>query len=51
MSKLKTVMKLTAAAAAIAAAGYGIKYATAPAYEGEAGLPMARSMRLCVMRQ
>jgi len=38
MSKLKTITKLTATAAFIGLGAWGIKYATAPAYTGSAGI-------------
>lgn len=41
MSRIRTTIRITAAATALAAAAWGIAYATAPAYDGTAGIAYA----------
>jgi len=46
MSKLKTLMKATALTAVIGLTAWGIKYATAPAYDGQVGIRYAKAFAL-----
>jgi len=43
MSKLKTLTKIAAATTFIGLGAWGIKYATAPAYDGSAGITYSKA--------